>query len=157
MAKKLKAIRATDKLSALARDVSKKAESWSTFLSAEVKDGLLSSRDMLLSLASKLPKKLMIHADVAEGEFTIAFLKRLSDEQLADLNEAVNLHEGEDVFLFFYTQHQGKCEHLIELKDFENFDFSKILGISFNGNTAPLIYHMDSIPIYYVSVTFTVA
>lgn len=113
--------------------------------------------DVLIPLAEKLPDNLMFDAEDAEGRFTFAFLQRLSDEQLAELKEAAELHKDENVFLFFYTRHQGKCEPVVELKNFESFDLSKILGISFNGHTAPLLSYSDLPPIYYVSVTFDVA
>lgn len=153
MAKKLKAITATDKLSALVKDLSKKADAWSAFLSAEAKNEILSLRYRFFSLASKLPKNLMIHEDVA-GAFTIGFLVRLNDEQLEELKEAVALQKDEDVFLYFRREEKGEAS--VELKDFEGFDFSKVIKINFNGKTAPLL-RTDSDCVHYVSVTLVVA
>lgn len=99
MAKKLQAIKTVDKLKALAQKLSEDIESQSEKLSDETKDEILSLIDRFLSLASNLPTELMLHADeVEEGTFTIAFLEQLSDEQLAELKEAVELHKDEDGF-----------------------------------------------------------
>ena len=113
--------------------------------------------DMILSLADKLPNNLMLDSEDMEGAFTLNFLFRLSNEQLEDLKEQANLQNDENVFLFFYVQHQGQSEHAVELKDFEGFDLSKVIKINFNGNTAPLLYYSDLPPVHYVSVTFTLA
>lgn len=115
------------------------------------------ANDMLLSLAIKLPNNLMLDAEDVEGIFTLNFLLRLSDEQLEDLKKASALQKDENVFLFFYTQHQGQSEHAVELKDFEGFDLSKVIEINFNGKTAPLLSHSYLPPVHYVSVTFVVA
>lgn len=153
MAKRLQAIRAKNKLEAMAKE----AEAKFAKQSHETKDyELISIRDRLLLLASELPEKLMIHTESAEETFTIAFLEQLTDEQLEKLREAADLQKNEDVFLFFYTQHQGQSEHAIELKNFEGFDFSEVIKINFNGNTAPLL-RTDSDCVHYVSVTFTLA
>ena len=117
----------------------------------------ISATDMLLSLAKKFPENLMLDTEDAEGLFTLCFLLRLSPEQLANLKEAMEFHKDENVFLFFYVQRQGQSEHAVELKDFEGFDFSKVIKINFNGNTAPLLYYSDLPPVHYVSVTFTLA
>lgn len=114
------------------------------------------AKDKLSDLASKLPNNLMFYADTPEEKFTIAFLEQLTSEQLKKLKEAADLQKNEDVFLFFYTQHQGQSEHAVELKDFEGFDLSKVIKINFNGNTAPLL-RTDSDCVHYVSVTFTLA
>lgn len=154
MAKKLQEIRATDKLKAMAEV----AEVQFAKQSYEAKEyELISIRDRLLLLALKLPKKLMIHTDASEGTFTIDFLNRLTDEQLADLNKAVNLHEVEDVFLYFYMRREGKRMPTIELNEFENFDFGRVLETTINGNTVSLIEREDLPPTHYVSVTFHVA
>lgn len=145
MAKSLQhSVHAKDELSALAEKAMENGKS-------------TPASNKLLALAEKLPKPLMFDTEVSEKAFTIAFLEQLSDEQLAELKEAVELHKNENVFLFFYIHHEGKREALVEFKDFEGFDFSKVIKINFNVKTAPLLSHSYLDPIHYVSVTFTVA
>lgn len=109
------------------------------------------------ALAEKLPENLMLDTEVAEKGFAISLLHRLSDEQLEELNQAIALQKSEYVFLYFYIHHEGKHEASVELKDFEGFDFSKVLETKFNGKTAPHLSHSYLDPIHYVSVTFDVA
>lgn len=111
---------------------------------------LMYATDMLLSLAAKLPEKLMIHA--SEETFTIAFLQRLTDEQLSALNEAVNLHEVENVFLYVYTVSRINHKVYSDFTDLINFDFKKIHSIIFNEEKASM-----SIPNCYVPVALVVA
>lgn len=111
---------------------------------------LMYATDMLISLAKKLPENLMIHA--SEETFTIAFLQRLTDEQLSALNEAVNLHEVENVFLYVYTV--SKLNHKVysDFTDLTNFDFERIDSIIFNEEKASM-----SIPNCYIPVALVVA
>ena len=98
---------------------------------------LIHATDMLLSLAAKLPDNLMLDAKDTKGTFTFAFLQRLSDEQLAKLKKEASLHRNEAVCINFYTRCKGKHQPIVELKDFENFNFNKVLKIRITGKAGP--------------------
>ena len=114
--------------------------------------------DLLVSLARKLPPKLLVDAVNAEGNFTMAFLLRLNDEQLEALKKEAEKKGKNEFFLFFYTVPEEKAgkEAPYELRDFSSFDFSKVVSFSFNGSTQPLLPYRDWAPVHYVSVTFVI-
>ena len=116
---------------------------------------IISAKDALISLASKLPDNLLLDAVNEEGQFTMAFLLRLNDVLLNKLKEEAEKQDKKNFFLFFYSVPEEKVgkEVPCEVKNFSTFDFSKVKSISFNGSTAPLLPKRDYPPIYYVSVT----
>ena len=114
----------------------------------------MNARDMLVSLAKKLPENLLIDAVNEQGMFTAYFLLRLKEEHLCDLRKAARI-KGEDFFLFFYSiseKNKGK-QHPAEVKDYTTFDFSKLVDVEFNPSTVNLLLYRDLAPIPYVSVT----
>lgn len=118
----------------------------------------ISARDMLISLANKLPANLFLDAVNEEGQFTMAFLLRLNDEQLEKLRKEAEKQHKQNFFLFFYSVPEEKAgkEAPFEIRDFSSFDFSKVVSFNFNGSTQPLLPYRDCPPVHYVSVTFVV-
>lgn len=116
----------------------------------------LTAKDMLISRAAKLPDRLLLDAVNEHGLFSASFLLRLNEEQLSDLRKESEKQNGKEFFLSFYSISEEKAgkESPCEVKDFTNFDYSKVVSISFNGNTVPMLPYRDWEPIYYVSVTF---
>lgn len=116
----------------------------------------MTARDMLVSLANKLPENLLIDAVNEEGRFSAAFLLQLNDEQLSELRKEAKKQEKKNLFLFFYSVPEEKAgkEAPYEVKNFSSFDFSKVVKVSFNGSTAPFLKYRDFPPVHYVSVTF---
>lgn len=116
----------------------------------------VSAKDMLISLANKLPENLLLDAVNEHGLFCMEFLLWLNECQLSALREEAKKHADEDIFLFFYSipeNNSGK-KVPVEVKNLSSFDFSKVLSINFNGNTLPALKHSMLPPVYYVSVTF---
>ena len=114
------------------------------------------AKEMLISLANKLPENLLLDAVNEHGMFTATVLLHLTEAQLCDLRKEARLHKTDNVFLFFYSvseKNLGK-QHAAEVKDFTTFDFSKVVDIQFNGSCAPLLQHNYLKPIHYVSTTF---
>ena len=96
--------------------------------------------DMLLSLSRKLPKNLLLDASSEEGQFTANFLLKLKYDQLCALEKEAKKKDGDSFYLFFFTVSEkdyGK-KAPVEVKDFQNFDFSKVKNIHFNGGTTAL-------------------
>ena len=112
------------------------------------------ARDMLISQATKIPKNLRLAAVDEEVQFTKTFLLSLNDEQLSNLRKEAEKQGNKDIFLFFYTIPEEKVakETPCEVRNFSSFDFSKVVSIGFNGNTAPFLPYVDAPPVHYVSV-----
>ena len=114
----------------------------------------MNAKDMLVSLASKLPENLLIDAVNEQGMFTASFLLRLKEEQLCDLRKAAR-EKREDFFLFFYSiseKNKGK-QHATEVRNYTTFDFSKVVDVEFSSSTVNLLLYRDLAPVPYVSVT----
>lgn len=113
------------------------------------------AKDMLISLANKLPSNLYFDEISEVGRFTKNFLLELNEVQLSALNAEAQKQGNEKICLLFYSNIEDKSGKLPskEIENFTAFDFSKVVKILFNGNTAPLLKYFDSDPVHYVSVT----
>lgn len=116
------------------------------------------ARDMFISLANKLPENLQLDAVNEHGLFCAAFLLRLTEEQLCDLRKEARKHDKENIFLLFYcvSEENASSQVPYELKDLNNFDFSKVVSCKFNGNTSPFLQYRNWEPYHYVTVTFVI-
>lgn len=113
------------------------------------------AKDMLISLANKLPSNLYLDETSEIGRFTKNFLVELNEHQLSTLKIEAQKHGDENICLLYYSNTETKAGKVPsqEMKDFTSFDFSKVVKILFNGNTAPILKYFDSDPVHYVSVT----
>ena len=118
-------------------------------------NSVVTAKELLISLASRLPENLQLDQMSEEYQFTKDFLLRLNEVQLSNLKNEAKKHDDKNICLLFYVIPESKAGKVPsqEVKDFTNFDFSKVVKIYFNGDTAPLLKHSDSEPKYYVSVT----
>jgi len=120
----------------------------------------MKARDMLLSLANKLPDNLLLDAVNSHGIFTASFLLRLKEENLCDLRKEARKHGNESVFLFFFKVSEKelgkKAPFEVKETEYDTFDFSKVSDVLFNGSTAPLLEHNYLHAMHYVSVTLVV-
>lgn len=114
----------------------------------------LSARDAIVSRANKLPESLWVDAVDAQGSFSIAFLLRLDEDGLASLNKEIAKKSNHPVFLEFSTIPQSSNTCPMELKDFSNFDWTKVIETRINGNTSPYATDIHNEPFEYVSVVF---
>lgn len=112
--------------------------------------------DALMAKATKMPSNLVVDGLNNHGMFSLAFLMRLTEEQLCDLRREARIHGENEIFLLFYVipesefgKKGGKA-----LQDFTSFDFSKVKKIHFNGNCSPILDYPHSNASHYVSVTF---
>lgn len=104
------------------------------------------AKDLLISLADKLPEKLMIDTESEQGKFSLNFLCRLTEDQLEQLKKESKDNKG-NFYLSFYSI-SGK-EAPVRINNFADFDLSKIQSISFDGNTIPEISRkIDEIEFY---------
>ena len=111
-------------------------------------------RDLLISLADKLPKNLMADAINEHGKFSIEFLLKLTNEQLEHLNSECSKFKKDLVFLDFAQKPNGATYTPTEVKDYSNFNWNNVIDIIINGDTCPTIRSHLTEPIYYVSIVF---
>lgn len=120
----------------------------------------MAAKDMLFSLANKLPQNLVVDAVNEHGMFTAALLLRLKEENLCDLRKEARKHKNNPVFLFFFKVSEKelgkKAPFEVRDSEFTTFDFSKVVNVLFNGSTAPLLDHNYLAATHYVSVTLVV-
>jgi len=116
----------------------------------------LRASDALITKASKLPHNLVVDGLNEHGMFSLAFLMRLTEDQLCDLRREARIQENDDIFLFFYSipKKDFRKKGARELKNFTTFDFSTVEKIHFNGNCCPILDYPYSNASHYVSVTF---
>lgn len=116
----------------------------------------LRATDALPQLASKLPHDLFIEGRTSYGDFSIAFLAGLSEEQLEKLNaEAakLKLEETNQFRLCFYEKASPRAT-AIEIKDFSSFDWDLVENFELSGDTTGYFDDEHGTTYYYVSVTF---
>ena len=114
----------------------------------------VSAKDILISCADKLPANLMIDAVNAHGKFSIEFILRLTEDQLACLNAETKKKGNENVFLDFSTIQQGSTCCPTELKNFSDFDWYKVSQIKISGDPCPYLHSIHSASHYYISIVF---
>jgi len=107
---------------------------------------------ILLTMAGQLPDRLVADIYTEHGAFCIRFLHSLSKEDFVSLNKEAE-KKNKDFVLFFFWQKQGSTKLPEEIKNFQAFDFSKVIQVRFNGSTADYANRIDDTPIPYVSVT----
>ncbi len=110
------------------------------------------AKDIIISLADKLPKNLMILR--SHEKFAIDLISRLNEKQLSILSDEVKKKDSDKVFLEFLTKHYGSKECAAELMDYSNFNWGNVFDIEINGDTVPYLHSIHSDPTYYVSIIF---
>ena len=113
------------------------------------------ARDALVSLAPKLPAKMVLDVNSESGKFTIDFLLRLDDEQLAHLCQEAKRKNDNSFSITFCQSQIGSDEPPKIINDFRKFNLNRVRRITFNGNTVPYLRYRDAPPEHYILAIFT--
>lgn len=108
-------------------------------------------RDLLISLAEKLPENLVVDPNTAEGKATIAFLFSLSEEDLASLRKEAGKLSGGYIHLEF--SYRSKVEPFYREVKMGQFPWEG-KKVSFNGDTDPYQHYSSENSLPYISAKF---
>ncbi len=113
------------------------------------------ARDALVSLARKLPEKMVLDVNSNSGKFAVDFLLRLDDEQLAHLRQEAKRKNDNTFSITFCESQVGSSEPPKIINDFRAFDLDNVQSVTFDGNTVPYLRYRDAPPEHYILAVFT--
>ena len=117
-----------------------------------MKRSIVYAKDQFISIASRLSKNLVIHANSSRGKFEIQFLSFLSNNQLKLLKKLADEQQQNQVFLEFFTVADGSTKCPKELKKFSSFNWENMSDIQIC-RAQPYLDHTDTPAKNYVAIT----